>query len=658
MDFWGRQAESRKRTLLLLALLPAVLGAVATAVHGVLGVCLFFALHKLKLHAWYWSGEGFAVVAAGTIAFILGAALWKFLELARDGESLATSLGAEPIPPSTDDPAARRLLNVAEEMALAAGLPVPRLYRQRRSSGINAFAAGQGPADAVVCVTAGFLTHLTRDEMQGVVAHEFSHILNGDIRLNLRLVALLHGLQAIANLGSQLLDAGLGGGGNGGRPLLASGNRKAGGTLLILGTGMALYATGALGVFGARLIKLATLRQRERLADAAAVQFTRNPAGLAGALKKIGGLRAGSRWDHPLAEEFSHLFFATGTPAGFLDRLLATHPPLAERIRWLDPAFDGVFPKLAEEAPAPPATGTLAQFATPPRQADGLPLITAAMLAALPEAERQHLALAKSVLDRLPEAVRQAARDPEGAQALVLHLLAPEQAAAAATTPGVAAWMPRLAPTLAEIPAAARPLLLDLAATGLRQLTDSQFQAFLDDCRTRAEADHQITLAEYLLLQLLQRLGEKTRRSLRQPMRTNLYSLRAAEPQLAVLLSAFVRLGRNPDPAAALARGQGSLEEFGVEFALLPAADCGLEAVAAALATLRRLDPPLKARLLAAAQAAVTADGQIAPAEAELLRVTAAMLDCPAPAWLAPAAPVAAAQTGKPRAAAGPAHFL
>ncbi len=218
----------------------------------------------------------------------------------------------------------RKLLNVVEEMAIASGIPVPQVYLLEDEAGINAFAAGHSTGDAAIGVTRGGMKMLSRDQLQGVIGHEFSHILNGDMRLNLRLMGLIFGILCLTVVGRVLLRT-----------------RGTKNPLPLLG--LALIVIGGIGVLFGRLIQAAVSRQREFLADAASVQFTRNPDGLAGALKKIGGLSSGSKLESPHAQEASHLFFANGLRSS-VSGLMATHPPLEERIRALDPAFDGEFP--------------------------------------------------------------------------------------------------------------------------------------------------------------------------------------------------------------------------------------------------------------------------------------------------------------------------
>ena len=264
---------------------------------------------------------------------------FKTLELAQGGSAVATALGGRPVSPTTADPNERKLLNVVEEMAIAAGVPVPQVYLLPEERGINAFAAGHSTSDAAVTVTGGAIKLLTRDELQGVIGHEFSHILNADMRLNLRLIGIIFGIICLTVIG---------------RILLRTRGRRNPLPLL----GLALLLIGWIGVLFGRLIQAAVNRQREFLADASSVQFTRNPAGLAGALRKIGGLSYGSKLAAAHAEEASHMFFSNGMGESFF-HLMDTHPPLAARIRAIDPSFDGTFPPVAvtgEESATPPVS--------------------------------------------------------------------------------------------------------------------------------------------------------------------------------------------------------------------------------------------------------------------------------------------------------------
>ncbi|HOB34044.1 MAG TPA: M48 family metallopeptidase, partial [Verrucomicrobiota bacterium] len=352
MDFFEQQDKARRNTRWLAIYFAAGVAFLVLAIYAAVLVIYSWAIapgtevEGVRAAPALWNPRLFTGVAIGTLSVVFLGSLFKTMELSRGGSAVATMLGGRLVSPNTEDPDERRLLNVVEEMALASGVPVPQVYVLDNERGINAFAAGHSTSDAAIGVTRGCVQLLNRDELQGVIAHEFSHILNGDMRLNLRLMGLIFGILCIAVIGRILLRTG--------SRTYRLGARNRGGNPLPL-LGLALLLIGYVGVFFGRLIQAAVSRQREFLADASAVQFTRNPGGIAGALKKIGGLVYGSRLESAHAEEASHMFFGNGLSNAWFS-LMATHPPLVERIRAIDPAFDGRFPRVsAAEVKEPPA---------------------------------------------------------------------------------------------------------------------------------------------------------------------------------------------------------------------------------------------------------------------------------------------------------------
>jgi Zn-dependent protease with chaperone function len=338
MDFFQRQEIARRNTKLLeVYFVLAVIGIILTTY---LAFAVFVGYLGLRHHAFQptseygflWNPKLFLGVSVGTLIVIIGGSVFKTSQLAGGGSAVAEMLGGRPISANTRDPDERKLLNVVEEMAIASGTPIPQVYVLPGEETINAFAAGHSTSDMVVCATHGCLKYLTRDELQGVVGHEFSHILNGDMKLNLRLMGLVFGILCIAMMGRILLDT------------RGSSSRDRNPLPLV---GLALLAIGGLGVFFGKLIKSAVSRQREFLADASSVQFTRNPAGLSSALQKVGGM--GSRIDDPNAEDASHFFFANGLRESFAG-IFSTHPRLEDRIRALDPSWDGKFKSVDVQA--------------------------------------------------------------------------------------------------------------------------------------------------------------------------------------------------------------------------------------------------------------------------------------------------------------------
>jgi Zn-dependent protease with chaperone function len=289
VNFFEHQDQARRSTSRLVALfclaVALLIGGLYLAVVAI--VALYVTKSELADIVW-WKPELFLLVSLGSVLLIGAASAYRMYSLRSGGAALAESLGGRPAEAHSDDPATRRLLNVVEEMALASGTPVPRVFVLDREEGINAFAAGHDLGDAVIAVTGGALRKLDREELQGVVAHELSHVVNGDMRLNLRLIGVLHGILLLGSIGAQLLRATA----RGGRSRSSKGSSA---VAILFSFGLALVVIGYTGVLVGRLIKSAVSRQREFLADASAVQFTRNPRGLSGALQKIRDSVDGSR---------------------------------------------------------------------------------------------------------------------------------------------------------------------------------------------------------------------------------------------------------------------------------------------------------------------------------------------------------------------------
>ncbi len=338
-DFFKRQDDARRNTGRLVMLLAAGLLAI-TAVTYVLIMLVWTQVGQGGRHfepvrqaPSFWNPGMFALVAGATTLVVLGASWVRTMQLrSGGGAGVAGGMGGREIFQGGADPDERKLMNVVEEMSIASATPMPRVFVMDDEEGINAFAAGWAPDSAVICVTRGAITGLSRDQLQGVVAHEFSHILNGDMRMNIRLMGLGFGLLALAIVGRLLLQMGSGG--------RSSSSRKGDGTAALALIGLVVLVMGYVGAFFGQLMQAAISRQREFLADASAVQFTRNPEGLAGALKQIGA--SGCQVHSSHSKEAGHMFF--GSSATHLTSLLATHPPLEERIRRLDPAWDGALP--------------------------------------------------------------------------------------------------------------------------------------------------------------------------------------------------------------------------------------------------------------------------------------------------------------------------
>ena len=645
MDFFERQDKARRNTKFLVFYFAAAVLLLIVAVYA--AVALIFTFSEGSFN---WAQPGlFFGTAAATLAVITMGSVGKTMALARGGRAVAELLEGRLINPNSIDVHERKLLNVVEEMAIASGVPVPQVYVMDGEAGINAFAAGHSASDAAISVTRGCMTMLSRDELQGVIAHEYSHLLNGDMRLNLRLMGLIFGILCLTVIG---------------RVLIRTRGKKNPLPLL----GLALIIIGWIGVLFGRLIQAAVSRQREFLADASAVQFTRNPSGLAGALKKIGGLSEGSQLQAAHAEEASHFFFANGLKSSFFG--FATHPPLIERIRALDPSFNGEFPSavmpeseaaipgvsaLSPPPPPPPLSGAkpppLPSVRPPPlpiAQPPPLPAMTLApqaIVADIGKPTTEHLRYAVDLRQSLSPSLQTAAHDPLGASALVCaFLLAPDPKArekqleelGRATSDGMRAETNRIWPEIQGIAPPARMPLVDIALPALRRLSPEQFEQFRAAVNTLVASDSKTDLFEYMLQKIVMRHLETRFYPARRPV-TQYYDLRPLARDCGVLLSATAYAGVD-DPAqarAAFAQGAESLGRIArCEIPWLPPDECTLPHLDSALERFSQAVPQIKKNVLNACAQTVAADNLIQRREAELLRAVADALDCPVPPFL------------------------
>jgi len=648
MDFFENQEAARTKTRWLVFLFVLAVVFIVLSVYLAVRLIFFGLETKFGLEAaaaWgLWSPELFLAVTVVTLAVVSLGSLYKIVSLSGGGESVAGLLGGRPLDPNTTRLEERRLLNVVEEMALASGMPTPTVFVLPKEGGINAFAAGFTPSDAVIGVTEGSLQNLSRDELQGVIGHEFSHILNGDMRLNLRLMGVIHGILVIALIGYLMLRSVRFTGGGG--------NRKSSGSGAIMLLALALLVIGWIGVFFGRLIKSAVSRQREFLADSAAVQFTRNPGGLAGALKKIGGFVTGSKLETPHAEEASHFYFSNGLRPAFL-QMLATHPPLATRIHRLEPGWDGVFPasKLAPgELPGPTpelAVAGVAELAGAPAPARPDPgaqsvaedVSSRTVSDSVGTLDQAHLAYARSLVASLPTELTASAHEPTGACALVYALLldADPQIRARqlenlrqSADPYIYEQTVALSPKIDRCPPEARSTLLDMSLPALRLLSKAQYEDLYDSVRGLVTADQKISLFEYMLQRALRRHLESHFGTTR-PAAVRYQSLTPVLRECAVLLSALARFGGREEMDQAFS---AAVTELGTALELLPPSETSLREIDRALRRLDSLAPRLKRNVIRACTASIAADRRITVEEGELLRAVADSLDCPVPPFL------------------------
>jgi Zn-dependent protease with chaperone function len=595
-----------------------------------------------------WRPPLLAAVSLGVLLVILAGSAQRMMRLSSGGQAVALLLGGRLVDPRTTDLAERRLLNVVEEMALASGVPTPPVYVLDRERSINAFAAGHDGSDAVIGVSRGCLAYLTRDELQGVMAHEFSHILNGDMRLDLRLAGAIFGILLLATLGGYLVQLAWQAASLGGRD-----RAKGGLVMLAVIFGMVMIVVGYVGVFFARLIKAAVSRQREYLADAAAVQFTRNPPGIAGALKKIGGLPQTSRIRDPHAEEVSHMFFGDAHAGSFLN-FFATHPPLVQRIRRIEPAFDGRFPRvepLSEGGlPEPPRLAAEAEHAEQIGRsmsgADGGRRKAAGTGARPPVPDVNQLLYASALVAAMPDAVLEAAREPYSARALIFALLLsrdPQLRQAQSARLQAAVDEPcyretfELAAQVERWDEGARAPLVDMAQPALRRLSPAQYGVFRNAVEAMIRADGRIDLFEYMVRTTLLRNLDLAF-GLAKHVIPRYYAITPLAEPLATVLSTVAHAGQD-DPEAARVAFQRGMDQVGRQADLVPRQRCTLSAFDAALGQLGQASPKLKQLVLNACAACVIADGQVTVREGELLRSIAGALGNSLPPMVPAAAP-------------------
>lgn len=633
MDFFAAQEQARRRSRVMAALFGLAILAIILLV--------YFPLNLL----WGVTPGGYdlrllAQVAGPLALFILTASWWRSRSLRAGGSTVAALMGGRRVRPDTADPAERQLMNIVEEMALASGVPVPATFVLDNEEGINAFAAGYSIHDAAVAVTRGCLERLERDEVQGVIAHEFSHILNGDMRLNIRMVGLLHGILLLTVVGRGILR-GTVRGGRRGTGLGRSG--KAEGAGAAIAAGLLLMAVGYIGVFFGKLIKSAFSREREYLADAAAVQFTRDPQGIAGALKKISMLHPGSVMENHRAEELSHLFFARGLRENWLT-FFKTHPPMEERIRRVDPAWDGRYdvevPAIMKER-AEAARQSRVQGAGVPAMARlGLP--TAAVIASIGAPAAVHLSYARDLLDRIPDTLRAAAHDETGAQALVLALLLDHRPGAVRTRQleAVAAYgddgltLATRSMEAAAIDAGpdARLALLDLALPALRSLDDDQAGQLQSTAQRLIKEDGSVRMFDYALVHILARHLPPGRDHANR-YAEQIHSFQPLRGEVELILSAIAHSGTGSrrEAQAAFDAAAERLPDVARPVTIGPADTLDLAAVDRALQQLERAAMGVRRRFLDACAHCVAFDGQVLAREAETLRAVAEALDCPLP---------------------------
>ena len=656
MNFFEHQDRARRNTTRLVFLFVLAVLLIVLAVDLVIATAAGKAGHPpiwgFSDSAWVAQNAAFlAWTSIAVLSFIGLATLYKTHSLGGGGGKVARSLGGERVTPDAKDPRLRRLLNVVEEMAIASGVPVPEVYLLGDEEGINAFASGFTPSDAALGVTRGTLERLSREELQGVIAHEFSHILNGDMRLNTHLLGLLFGILCIGLAGKGLLRGAF----RGSRVRVSrSGKGTGSAALLLLVVGLALLLIGSIGVFFGRLIKAGVSRQREFLADASAVQFTRNPGGIAGALKKIGGFRQGSLIETARAEEVSHMLFGAGAKS--LISLMATHPPIVERIRAIDPRFQAeelerlraeeaaIAEMAAEHDTLPDALSSMARGLSGPLPEAAIAITPAGVSGGVGTLTPEHLRYAARLLSATPETVRNAAASPYGAGALIFalllskdDLLREKQLALIDKTLGETHGMPvrRLYAEAASLGPEFRLPLIDLSFPALRQCDERMRRRVHEVIDALISADQRIDPFEFALSRIARgHLVDAGRPRATGPLRRAPALARHIE-EVRVLLSIMASLGHEDPVAARNAYDAGMHRLLGSQWPDYAPREPWAEAADRALEILDRVAMSGKRQLIEALVTTLSHDGRVTVEEGEILRAICETIHCPLPPLLA-----------------------
>ncbi len=638
MDFFTAQDDARRKTRWLVILFILAILSLVLLTNLLLMLFMGFSSEQhlasgetpslLEQFSW----QRFAGIGLGVTSVVGMGSFVRTLSLRGGGKTVAEMMGGRLVSGNPRGNLEKRLLNVVEEIAIASGTPVPQVYVMEKESGINAFAAGYSSGDAVVAVTRGTLEKLNRSELQGVIAHEFSHIINGDMRLNIRLIGILFGILMVALIGRLLFRWGAIGGrsrDNNGVPLV------------VLGLGLLIM--GYVGVFFGNLIKAAVSRQREYLADASAVQFTRDPDGIAGALKKIGGDVNGAIINHPDAEELSHAYFEEGVPHLF-SSLFATHPPLPERIRKIQPNWDGEF-IVPQAEPVQVEQEDDKKNRVPPISPQDMMLGGAVLSSVLKNINQtghpqtENITEAHRILDELPAELHQTAQEPYGARALIYALVLDQDHEILKkqlwhlqdhADTGVAMLTEQHMQAVREINPRLRLVLVDLAMPALRQLSDEQYRLFKKNLNRLIEMDDEVTPFEWALQQIvLHHLDAHFEHRFTAIGREKQVSRLSHE--IAVMLS-YLAHHSHDSKMDALHAFEAARKELELEnLTLLDTEELDYKTLNQAMDRLAQLKPLLKPQILKACAACVAADGQITALEMELLRAFSTLLDCPLP---------------------------
>ena len=655
MNFYIAQDKARQKTkwLVLFYLFALLLLTIVSTIALMLLMPLFGVQGLPDFSADFWSSlfsEKHSNTFLGVGAFILGGAfISSYIEsrhLAKGGSVVAAGLGGVKISASTTDFNERKALNVVTEMAIASGMPVPDVYLLKNETGINAFAAGMMPSDAVIGLTQGAIDKLTRAQLQGVVGHEFSHILNGDMRLNLRIIMLLHGVAFIALLGRILTPTS--NQRNGRYHRSSSSKGKGRGVIIIVG--ILLRLIGWLGVLLGKIVKAAVSRQREFLADASSVQFTRNPSAIGDALKVIGSPSQTTRIQKTDISEVSHLFFGQAFRTHF-NFIFATHPPIEQRIRRLEPHWDGLFLKPLTTPTIEPVHETSAKL-EPVTTSESLAMLMAAGITI------EHLSVAAQ---KKLEYLMDHSKEPLEAMALVIVVLMsdaiegfkvtkPEACeesvvevnAESSSEPlmnrlfttcdiaGLAQAVKLQQERLRSIDLENRLPLIEIAMPALKEMSLPQYKHFQSCLLAVMDLDQQQTIYEQSVYQLISRYLD-VHFALAPPIKVRYKKAKqvSIEIQLVISLLAYYGHDSNSPDLVKQAFEKGMQLIDLPDATLLDATPSNQGLFQTATQKLAYCSDELKATILKGLMACIEHDGKVADIERELILAIAATLEVP-----------------------------
>ena len=638
MDFFEQQDKARGLTGYLFLLFGFAVVCIIISIFCLASVAVGF---EKDLAGLAWTFELAIISTIGTIIAVFLASAFRISWLSSGGKVVAESMGGQRLSQNTKDPLSRQVLNVVEEMAIASGTPVPPVYLMEEQ-GINAFAAGYSPRDAVIGVTRGCATKLNRDQLQGVMAHEFSHILNGDMRINIRLTGIIFGIVFLSSIGRILTNIAYVSGGR-----RRNGKDSGGGALIILGIGLLII--GGIGGFFGAMIRASISRQREFLADASAVQFTRNPDGIAGALKRIGGYSHGSKLKSAGAQEFSHMFFSSG-----ISSMFATHPPLPIRIKRIDPNWKNTYPdtdkisatasQSSQLAGASGFTGSadsepLSQNQAPSQSGSNrqeLPQSAQTFLKSEGKIDSEKLAQVRSLIASIPASLVEQAKEPFGARCLLFALLLDNKNLEARkrqvqmienqAEEGTFDQTEKIEPFLTNLSCEQKLVLVEESRPAIAELSINQFSVFQKLIVQLIGADESIDLFEWCLHKVIEFDFGKQHYPRQLHGRA---SIRSRISDCAVILGALSHYGQEgADPKPAFKKGIQALDRSG-QIKLPPSQDCGLSSMDKAIERLNKMSASEKRSLIDACARTIDHDGKTTDIEIQILRGIACALSCP-----------------------------